>query len=145
MIMSNFTIDLEKQLSKLGRDIQQFVEKTVPGQGTASHFEPACDVVESEKEFSIFTDLPGMKKDQVKISLKDKVLTVSGERELFLEDDEKLIRSERRQGAFSKAFAIPEHADQTSISATFSDGVLKISLKKIGMEDESESTSIPIK
>lgn len=143
--MSNFNINLEEQLSKLGRDIQHFVEKNIPGQNPESDFEPYCDVVESDNEFNILIDLPGLNKKQVKISLKNRVLTVSGERELFLEDNEKLIRRERKQGAFSKAFAIPEQADEKSVSAAFKDGVLTISLKKTGTEDESEATSIPIK
>lgn len=143
--MSNFNINLEEQLSKLGRDIQQFVEKNIHGQNSASDFEPYCDIIESDEEYNIVVDLPGLTKKQVKISLKNRVLTVSGERELFLEDDEKLIRSERKQGAFSKAFAIPEQADETSVSATFKDGILRISLKKTGIEDENEVTSIPIK
>jgi HSP20 family protein len=143
--MSNFTIDLEKQLSKLGRDIQEFVERAVPGHGDRSDFEPFCDVVESPGQFIIYIDLPGLTKKQVKITLKNRVLSISGERELYLEDSEKLVRSERKQGAFSKAFAIPEKADEQTISASFKDGVLKISLKKTGMNDEQDATSIPIK
>jgi HSP20 family protein len=143
--MSNFNIDLEKQLSKLGKDIQQFVERTVPGQRDLTDFEAVSDIVESRDHFIIYIDLPGLTKKQVKITLKNRVITVSGERELFLEDDEELIRSERRQGAFSRAFAIPEQADEKSISASFADGVLKITLSKTGLDDESDATSIPIK
>jgi HSP20 family protein len=143
--MSNFTIDLEKQLSKLGRDIQQFVEKAVPVQPAGRDFNPDCDVVESDKNYTIFVDLPGMSKKEVKLTLKNRVLTISGERELFLEDNEELIRSERRQGAFSKAFALPELADESSVSASFTNGVLKVTLSKTGIEDDSEATSIPIK
>lgn len=143
--MNNFNIDLEKQLSKLGKDIQQFVERTVPGQRDLSDFVAVSDIVESRDQFIIYTDLPGLTKKQVKITLKNRVITVSGDRELFLEDDEELIRSERRQGAFSRAFAIPELADEKSISASFTDGVLKITLSKTGLDDESDATSIPIK
>lgn len=143
--MSNFTIDLEKQISKLGRDIQQFVEKTVPGQGNTVYFNPACDVIESNNEFSILVDLPGMSKKEVKITIKNRVLTVSGEREFYLDDNEKLVRNERKQGAFSKAFALPDQVDESSVNASFTNGVLKIILKKTGIEDNSEETSIPIK
>jgi HSP20 family protein len=143
--MSNFTIDLEKQLSKLGRDIQQFVEKTIPTQTAAGNFNPDCDVVESDKAYTVFVDLPGMSKKEVKLTLKNRVLSISGERELYLQDDEDLIRSERKQGAFSKAFALPEQADESSISASFTNGVLKVTLLKTGMEDDTEATSIPIK
>lgn len=141
--MSNFSIDLEKQLSKLGRDIQQLVERAVPVQSSAK-FQPRCDVLESADLYSIVMDLPGMKKEQVSITLKNGVITVSGDRELFLEDDEKLVRSERHQGSFSRAFALPEHADESSISASFSDGVLKVKVSKQVSEEGDESHSIPI-
>ena len=143
--MSNFSIDFEKQLSKLGKDIQQFVERTVPGKGESAYFNPSSDVIESDEMYTILVDLPGMSKKEVKITLKHHVLTVSGERELYLEDHETLVRHERKQGAFSKAFAVPEEVDESSVSASFSNGVLKITLKKTGMEDDSEATSIPIK
>lgn len=144
--MSNFSIDLEKQLSKLGKDIQQFVERTVPGQGgDSAYFNPSSDVIESDEQYTILVDLPGMSKKEVKITLKHHVLTVSGERELYLDDGETLVRHERKQGAFSKAFAVPEQVDESSVSASFSNGVLTITLKKTGMDSDSEATSIPIK
>lgn len=137
-------MDLEKQLSKLGRDIQQFVERTVPSGRAESDFQPDCDIIESEERFRLQIDLPGFKKEQVKITMKNRVITVSGERELYLEDGETLIRSERREGAFSRAFAIPDGADESSVSAAFSDGVLTITLSKKGSADESDAHSVPI-
>ncbi|MCC5942299.1 MAG: Hsp20/alpha crystallin family protein [Balneolaceae bacterium] len=142
--MSNFTIDIEKQLSKLGKDIQQFVEKIAPAETANGHFSPDCDITESSSTFSVMMDLPGMKKKQIKIELKDRVMTVSGERELYLEDGEKRKKAERKFGSFSRSFAIPQSADESSISATFSNGVLHISLNKTGEEDEESSKSIPI-
>lgn len=142
--MNNFSIDLEKQLSKLGRDIQQLVERAVPVQGTAS-FHPRCDVAENDQKYSIIMDLPGMVKDQVSITLKNGVLTISGDRELYLEDDEKLVKSERKQGSFSRAFALPENSDTSSINAAFNDGVLKVSVSKKVSEEDGDSQSIPIK
>ncbi len=143
--MSNFTIDIEKQLSRLGKDIQQFVERVAPLNMESGDFHPACDIVESDELFSILVDLPGMKKKQIKISLKNRVITISGERELYLEDGEELKRSERKQGSFSRSFALPETADTASISATFKEGVLHIKISKKGVEEDSDSQSIPIK
>lgn len=143
-MLNSTDMDLEKQLSKLGREIQDFVERTVPVNRTERDFQPHCDIVESSEQFKLQIDLPGMKKEQVKITLKNRVITVSGERELYLEDGEELIRSERREGAFSRAFAIPDKADESSISATFSDGVLTITLSKKGSDNEGDAHSIPI-
>ena len=142
--MSNFTIDIEKQLSKLGKDIQQFVEKIAPADAAHGHFSPDCDITESDSAFSVFMDLPGMKKKQITIELKDRVMTVSGERELYLEDGEKRKKAERKFGSFSRSFAIPQYADESSIKATFSNGVLQISLIKTGQDEEDSSKSIPI-
>ncbi len=142
--MSNFTIDIEKQLSKLGKDIQQFVEKMAPVDVANGHFSPDCDIIESDSSFSIVMDLPGMKKKQINIELKDRVMTVSGERELYLEDDENRKKSERKFGSFSRSFAIPQFADESTIKATFSSGELRISLKKKGNDVDDNTTSIPI-
>ncbi len=85
-----------------------------------------------------------MQKKDISITLKDRVLTVSGERELFLEDEEVLKRSERTQGSFSRAFALPENADVSSVNAMFKEGVLQVKISKTGMESD-DSQSIPIK
>lgn len=142
--MSNFTIDIEKQLSKLGKDIQQFVEKMAPAATDNGHFYPLCDIVESGTTFSILMDLPGMRKKQIKIELKDRVITISGERELYLEDGETRKKAERTFGSFSRSFAIPQHVDDSSVNASFSNGVLQIKLKKTGSEEDEDSKSIPI-
>lgn len=142
--MSNFTIDIEKQLSRLGKDIQQFVENVTHASQSKGDFHPSCDISESNNSYRIQMDLPGMKKEQVEIKLDSGVLSISGERELYLEDDEELKRSERRQGSFVRSFALPENVDPKTISATFSDGVLQIAMKKLGIDDEGSSQSIPI-
>jgi HSP20 family protein len=143
--MSNLNIDIEKQLSRLGKDIQGFVERMVPLNVEAGDFKPDCDIVESENLYSLYMDLPGMKKKEINITLKDRILTVSGERELFLEDDEELKRSERTQGSFSRSFALPENTDVSSVTATFKDGVLQVKISKTGLESDDDSQSIPIK
>lgn len=142
--MSNFTVDIERQLTSLGKEIQQFVEKLVPVEQTERDFTPSCDVVEGDKLFKILMDLPGMQKKNLNISLKDRVLTIEGERELFLEDDERLKRGERKQGGFIRSFAIPKFADVNTIDASFKNGVLKIEIAKID-DGDGDSSSIPIK
>lgn len=142
--MSTFNTNLEKQLSDLGKELQQFVEKLVPAErGRPGDFKPDCDVIESSDAYKILMDLPGMDKKQVSVSMKDRVLTVEGDRELELEDGETLEREERRQGAFIRSFAIPEYADTDSVEASFKNGVLKIEISKSGSDTGGKST-IPI-
>ena len=143
--MSKLNIDIERQLSRLGKDIQTFVEKMVPVNVEAGDFKPDCDIVESNETYTLYMDLPGMKKKQINIRLHEGVLTVSGERELYLKDDEELKRTERSQGSFSRSFALPQNADTSSVTASFKEGVLQVKISKKGVESEDQSQSIPIK
>ena len=140
--MNNFKMDIEQQLTSLGREIQQFVERITP-LDDARDFSPACDVIESNSSLKIIVDLPGMEKKDVKVTLKDGVLRIEGTRELYLENDETLKRGERAQGSFIRSFSIPAHADSSSINASFKNGELTVEIKKKG-EGDSEADSIPI-
>jgi HSP20 family protein len=135
-------MDIEQQLTSLGREIQQFVERITP-LDDARDFSPACDVIESNSSLKIIVDLPGMEKKDVKVTLKDGVLRIEGTRELYLENDETLKRGERAQGSFIRSFSIPAHADSSSINASFKNGELTVEIKKKG-EGDSEADSIPI-
>ncbi len=141
--MSNFSIDLEKQLSKLGKDIQQLVERAIPVQQPAD-FHPRCDVIDGKDYVKIAADLPGLRKEQVSLTLKNGVVTISGTREFALENGEERVKGERPEGSFSRAFAIPEGGDESSISATFKDGVLTVKILKKKGSGDADSTSIPI-
>lgn len=141
--MSEFTIDVEKQLSKLGREIQGFVERIVPLEDKGHDFTPACDIIESEEEYKILLDLPGLTKKEISIALKDQVLSVKGERVDELEEEESYRRQERRSGVFSRSFALPENVNAAETDAHFRSGVLTISMPK--SEVLKDSKSIPIK
>src|SRR5690554_913743 len=109
--MSDFTgfgIEIEKHLSRLGKDIQQFVEKVVPLTNDERDFAPDCDIVESSEEYKILLDLPGLNKKEIDISLKDNVLTIKGQREIVVGEGEEVKRQERKNGAFARSFAIPQ-------------------------------------
>jgi len=140
--MSEFTIDVEKQLSKLGKDIQGFVERIVPLEDKGHDFTPACDIVESEDEYKIMLDLPGLTKKEINIALKDNVLSVKGERTESLDEEESYRRQERRTGVFSRSFALPENVNAAETNAYFRSGVLTISMPKSDVLKDAKS--IPI-
>lgn len=147
--MEKSSLDIEQQLSKLGKEIQQFVERVVPAATENGHFDPPCDIIENEEEYTVYVDLPGMTKKDIRLALKNRVLTISGERNLYQNVKEKenikLKRSERLQGSFSRSFAIPDGTDENSVDARFKDGVLSISLKKLDSEEDENAQTIPIK
>lgn len=106
-------------------------------------FSPAVDIEEKDKEFQISAELPGIKKDDIKISLKNNVLTISGEKTQSKEEkDKNYHRTERIFGKFERSFRLPEYASQENINAEFKDGILHVSIPKL---QESISKQIEVK
>ena len=99
---------------------------------------PVVDISETAKEYTVRADLPGVKKEDVKINVENGVLTVSGERKSEHEDkDARLHRVERSYGAYSRSFSLPEDVLEDKISAEYKDGTLVVRLprtdiKKVG-------------
>lgn len=99
--------------------------------GSAYSFVPKVDIIEKEKAFEIYLAVPGMQKEDFKIDLKENVLTLSGERKLKKETQEKDYRSlETQYGAFSRSFSLPENVDAEKIEAKYSDGILEVLVPK---------------
>jgi HSP20 family protein len=93
---------------------------------------PRVDVSESESEVRVQVDLPGIRKEDVSITLENGVLTISGERKEEEEKrDENMHFSERVYGHFSRSFTVNEAIDQDNIEATVKDGVLTVVLPKV--------------
>lgn len=94
---------------------------------------PDADVIETENQIRVTVELPGMRAENVDVSLENNVLTISGEkREERQEGDEKDTwhLSERRYGKFSRSFILPREVEQDRIEAGFRDGVLRITIPK---------------
>lgn len=140
--MSDFTLQIEQQLTQLGRDIQHFVSRVVPAEVPEADFSPRCDITESEDQYKILLDLPGLGKKDINLELKDQVLRVSGERHADVADGDQVHRSEREKGAFSRSFALPENVNGSKADAKFRNGVLTIVMPKT--ESEEDIHSIPV-
>jgi len=92
---------------------------------------PAIDVQETDKEYLLKADLPDVKKEDVKVDVKDGVLHVEGERRMEKEDKgRKFHRIERAYGKFVRRMALPADVDDQKIAAEFKDGVLNIHIPK---------------
>lgn len=89
---------------------------------------PQLDAFRRGDKYVIRADLPGLKKDDVKVDVQDGVLTISGERRTeHDEDKDDVYRSERSYGRFFRAVSLPEHVGAQDCDATFKDGVLEVS------------------
>ncbi len=92
---------------------------------------PRVDVTENEHEVRVLADLPGIRKDDVSITLENGVLTINGERKVEEEKKDTNVHfSERYYGRFSRSFTIGETIQQDKIEASFKDGVLTVVLPK---------------
>lgn len=99
--------------------------------GSVYSFQPKADIIENEKSFGIHLAVPGMKKDDFKIDLKDRELTVSGERKHSTEKNDKFFRSfQTEYGSFSRTFVLPETVDFENIQAKYENGILELVVPK---------------
>ncbi|MCP4134490.1 MAG: Hsp20/alpha crystallin family protein [bacterium] len=97
----------------------------------ALRLNPAVDVYENESSFVISAELPGLDKDNISVDLKDRVLTLRGERSCEDEKKEdKYYRKERAYGKFQRVFTLPGRIDSGKIAAEYKDGVLKVNIPK---------------
>ena len=98
---------------------------------TVKTFSAPVDIIEGETDFQLKVDLPGVKKDDIDISIKDSVLTITAERkEDTISENSHYARTERSHGSFSRSFSLGETIDSDKIMANLSDGVLEVSLPR---------------
>jgi len=127
-------------------DINRFF--TTPSSVSGSNkfdWTPKIDVKETDNAFIMHAELPGMKKDDIKISLKDNVLTLSGERKFEdKKEDGEFKRVERSYGAFMRALTIPEGVDPKMIKAKYDNGILEVEIPKPKEQKTEKEETISI-
>ncbi len=97
----------------------------------ASTWHPPVDIFETEQGVAIHVDLPGVRKEDVSVEVKDNVLTIRGDRKIDeTVADERYYRRERSFGAFQRSFATHTMISPGDIKATFKNGVLKIRIPR---------------
>ena len=113
-------------------------------EGKNSKFLPNADIAEDEKGYYLNLTIPGVNKEEVKIELNDKVLSVSGEKKLQGEENGKKFHTvESYFGTFKRSFKLPEDANTSAIEAEYKDGILTITVLK--QEGKEVKATIQIK
>lgn len=98
---------------------------------TLTEWNPVVDIYDKDDAIVIKADLPGVAKEGISIDVKDRVLTIRGERSEEKEvKEEKFYRKERVYGKFQRSFTLPEAVDPEKIDAGFKNGVLKVEIPK---------------
>lgn len=102
------------------------------GGALTSAWTPAVDVSEDKDAVKIVAELPGVKPEDVKLSLENQTLTIRGEKRQEIEEKkERVHRYERSYGSFERTFALPGTVDAERIEASFGDGLLTVTLPKV--------------
>ncbi len=105
----------------------------------AQAWRPAVDITEEDDAFVAKVELPGVNKDDVKITMQDNVLTIRGEKK---GKEENLRRVERQYGSFQRSFTLPTSVKSDKIEAEYKDGILTISMPKA---EEAKPKHIDVK
>ena len=135
--------DLQRRLGSIFGLAQRTPGTTGKEEMTVAQWLPLVDITEDDKEYLIKAELPEVKKDEVKVTVENGVLTLSGERKFEKEENNKRYhRVERAYGSFTRSFTVPDDADDSKVSAEFKDGVLTVRLAK---SEKARPKSIDVK
>jgi|Deesub1362B_J571_1020462.scaffolds.fasta_scaffold02918_2 HSP20 family protein len=133
--------DFMSMKRQIDRMFDDFLRRSEARETEEADWCPIADVYETDNEFRIVMEVPGMKKEDFKISVHDGVLTIRGERKRETKSTENFLISERIYGKFQRSFTLPNNVDTEKISASYRDGVLTLTLPK---KEESKPKEIPI-
>lgn len=124
--------ELEEMSDRLNRMVARPAPKTSGKEAlTVADWMPTVDISETAGEYVIQAELPEVKKDDVKVTLEEGVLTIQGQRRQ--EKDEKTTkyhRIERSYGTFVRSFSLPDQVNESGVKAEFKDGVLNLHIPK---------------
>jgi len=123
------------EVMSMQREFNRLFDNLLQGQDDASDYhgvwKPDVDIKEKADEIIITAELPGMKKEDIKLTIHDNVLQICGEKKREAEEkDESYHRVERIYGSFSRTFTLPSLVEASKIEALFKDGILQITLPK---------------
>lgn len=102
-------------------------------------FSPKIDIAEDEKNILIDAEIPGVPKENLKITMQDNILTIEGEKKKIEEEKGKnFYREERCFGQFKRSFTLPVEVDSENVDAKFNNGILEVKLNKLKPKVEKE-------
>ncbi len=124
--------EMEDIFSDMQRGLGRTLPRTAGGETATAVWAPTVDISETAKEYLVKAELPGVTREQIKVTVENGMLTLSGERKFEKEDkDQKHHRIERSYGSFARRFTLPEDVNTDGISADCKDGIVQIRLPKV--------------
>ena len=136
--------DMQSQMNRMFNEMMGTLGRSPARQlEGVTEWAPAVDATAKNGDLVIRAELPGVKPEDVDISLQDNVLTISGERKAEQEEERGgyYIR-ERRYGSFSRSFNLPQGTDESKVRARFENGVLEVTVEGAGAVQEPKRIQI---
>lgn len=132
-------------LFSLPREIDRMMEESLGPWGRGENLRqwfPVTDISETPESLTLRLEVPGLTRDQIRISVENNTLSVRGEKvQETSSENESFHRTERSFGAFERSFALPPYVDTDQVKASLNDGVLAISLPR---REEAKAREISI-
>lgn len=101
-----------------------------PSSRNTSAWQPRVDIVENDESYSLFAEVPGMTREDIRVSVKEGVLILEGNKRPHYENTDRPNRRERFFGNFSRTFQLPDNVKLDDMSATYRDGILHLTVPK---------------
>ena len=138
--------ELEDVSSRLNRIFERPLIRSESGKEmlAVADWAPSVDISETDTAYLIKGELPGVKKEDVKVTIENGMLTIRGERKQEKEEKgKKFHRVECSYGSFMRSFQVPDDADEDSVKAEFKGGMLNITLPK-SAKSKSKSVDVAV-
>lgn len=136
-----------REMEEMFRQYSPFFLRTMRRfEGDEGQWRPVADISETDTEYLIKAELPEVKKEDIKVTFEQGMLTISGERrQEKKQNKENEIRVESFYGSFSRSFSLPDNVDSKAIRAESKDGVLRVRIPKTTPTQPKQPISIAIK
>ncbi len=129
-----------REFDRLTDHLESFLNNTTSAFNTSASL-PKVDVFETTNTLNVEVEIPGVKKEDIKLTLEDNILTIQGEKKVDERNDvQKTFRCERSFGSFKRSFTLPVDVNPDKVNAKFENGLLSITLEKYEAQSLSEKT-----
>ncbi|MFP4391654.1 MAG: Hsp20/alpha crystallin family protein [Desulfohalobiaceae bacterium] len=134
---------MKQRMDKLMDEVRERFDREKETRERMALWQPVTDAYETEAEYIIQMELPGLSREQIGLEVKSRELWVYGERRMIKEATGSTYHIlERSYGPFARKFRLPEEVDQNRVQATFVNGLLSISMPKVPTESKYQKISV---
>lgn len=134
--------NLRREMDRIFNELIPFSWRFEDSEAALSTWTPTTDMYETDGEYIVEVELPGLTKKDIQINCQDNILSIEGERKQETKEEHPgYLRSERSYGSFKRSIMLPASIIEDKVKATFKEGVLRVTIPKA---EKSKRKSVPI-